>query len=63
MAPLIINLQEDKKIKVKLCITAQHREMLDDVLKLFKLKPDFDLNIMRQNQSLFQLTSNIILKF
>ena len=63
MAPLIINLLEDKKIKVKLCITAQHREMLDDVLKFFKLKPDFDLNIMRQNQSLFQLTSNIILKF
>ena len=37
--------------------------MLDDVLGLFNLKPDFDLNIMKQNQSLFQLTSNILLKF
>ena len=63
MAPVIINLQKNKKIKIKLCVTAQHRKMLDDVLGLFNLKPDFDLNIMKQNQSLFQLTSNILLKF
>lgn len=50
MAPVIINLKKNKKFKVKLCITAQHRKMLDDVLNFFSLKPDFDLNIMKKNQ-------------
>ncbi len=63
MAPVIINLKKNKKFKVKLCITAQHRKMLDDVLNFFSLKPDFDLNIMKKNQSLFILTSNILLEF
>ncbi len=63
MAPVIINLKKNKKFKVKLCITAQHRKMLDDVLNFFRLKPDFDLNIMKKNQSLFILTSNILLEF
>jgi UDP-N-acetylglucosamine 2-epimerase (non-hydrolysing) len=46
---------------VKLCVTAQHREMLDQVLSFFDVKPDFDLNIMKPGQNLFELTSNIIL--
>ena len=63
MAPVIINLKKNKKFRVKLCITAQHRKMLDDVLNFFQLKPDYDLNIMKKNQSLFILTSNILLEF
>ena len=64
MAPIINGLKKKlKKKDIKVCITAQHRKILDDVLSLFKIKPDFDLNVMKKNQSLTQLTSNIILKF
>ena len=59
MSPLIKELR--KKFKVKLCITAQHREMLDEVLDIFKIKPSYDLNIMKKNQDLFYLNSQIIL--
>jgi UDP-N-acetylglucosamine 2-epimerase (non-hydrolysing) len=45
---------------VKLCVTAQHREMLDQVLSFFDVKPDFDLNIMKPGQNLYELTANII---
>ena len=61
LAPLIKEFQKYKqRFEVKVCVTAQHREMLDQVLKFFKLIPDFDLNLMKPNQSLFELTANLI---
>jgi UDP-N-acetylglucosamine 2-epimerase (non-hydrolysing) len=62
MAPLIIGLKKDKFFESKLCVTGQHREMLDQVLNIFKIKPDYDLDLMRKNQELIDLTSLIILK-
>jgi len=62
MASLIHFLKADRKFKVKVCVTAQHRKMLDQVLKLFEIKPDYDLNLMKPNQSLNQLTSAILIK-
>ncbi len=61
MAPLVKRLNEAEGIESLLCVTAQHREMLDQVLDLFQLKPDYDLNIMKPNQSISQITSNVIL--
>lgn len=61
MAPLVKRLNETEGIESLLCVTAQHREMLDQVLDLFQLKPDYDLNIMKPNQSISQITSNVIL--
>ena len=52
MAPLIKDFQ---KYDVKLCVTAQHRQMLDQVLELFDIKPDFDLNLMKPNQDLYDM--------
>lgn len=60
LAPLILRMREDKRFRAKVCVTAQHREMLDQVLKLFRIKPHYDLNIMRENQSLFDVTSKNI---
>lgn len=60
MAPLVRALREDQRFKVKLCVTAQHREMLDQVLKLFDLTPDFDLNLMKPGQDLTDLTTAIL---
>ncbi len=61
LAPLIKEFEKYAEIfETKVCITAQHREMLDQVLKFFKIKPDFDLNIMKPNQSLSELTANMI---
>ena len=62
MAPLCIELSKVKDIEVVICVTAQHREMLDQVLDIFDLKPQIDLNIMKDGQDLFQLTSAILLK-
>ena len=61
MAPLVAALQREPQLQSTLCITGQHREMLDQVLEFFKIQPDFDLNLMRPNQNLYQLTSDIIL--
>lgn len=61
MAPLVKKLQEESGIESILCVTAQHREMLDQVLDLFELVPDYDLNIMKQNQTISQITSNVIM--
>ena len=59
LAPLIRVFQEDPAHFVtKVCVTAQHREMLDDVLNFFRIKPDYDLNIMKPNQSLFDITAD-----
>ena len=61
MAPLVKALASDCSIEAKVCVTAQHREMLDQVLDLFQIKPDYDLNIMKQGQDLSDITSRIIL--
>lgn len=61
MAPLVEELQNTDGIESVLCVTAQHRQMLDQVLDLFKLTPDYDLNIMKPNQSISQITSNVLL--
>ncbi len=61
MAPVVKALQEDPRFQSQLCVTAQHRQMLDQVLDLFALKPHFDLNIMRPGQSLYDITGNILL--
>jgi UDP-N-acetylglucosamine 2-epimerase (non-hydrolysing) len=60
MAPVVMRLQRNPAVEHKLCVTAQHRQMLDQVLQLFELKPDFDLNVMRPNQSLGQLSARIL---
>ncbi|WP_245156615.1 non-hydrolyzing UDP-N-acetylglucosamine 2-epimerase [Clostridium aminobutyricum] len=60
MAPLVKALNETEGIESVLCVTAQHREMLDQVLELFQLVPDYDLNIMKPNQTISQITSNVL---
>lgn len=60
MAPLVQNFLKNNNFETKLCVTAQHREMLDQVLDFFEIVPDFDLNIMRPNQNLYSLTATII---
>ena len=60
MAPIVLELKRRRGIKPVLVLTAQHREMCDDVLRVFGLKPQYDLNIMRPNQSLFQVTSRLV---
>ena len=60
MAPLLKELENNKMISSYVCITAQHREMLDQVLEIFSIKPDFDLDIMKENQTLSQVTTRII---
>jgi UDP-N-acetylglucosamine 2-epimerase (non-hydrolysing) len=61
MAPLVHQLRGSKEVSCKVCVTAQHREMLDQVLKLFEIKPDYDLNLMKEGQNLYDLTSRILL--
>lgn len=62
MAPLVKEfLKFSDKFDTKVCVTAQHREMLDQVLNFFEIIPDFDLNLMRPNQNLHTLTSDILL--
>ena len=62
MAPLCHRLRLESNFETIICVTAQHREMMDQVLKLFDLTPDIDLNVMKRNQDLFDATSNILLK-
>jgi UDP-N-acetylglucosamine 2-epimerase (non-hydrolysing) len=57
MAPLIKVFQNNALFRVKVCVTAQHRSMLDQVLEFFKITPDYDLNLMKPNQSLFDITA------
>jgi len=61
MAPVIKKFKNSKLIDVKICVTAQHRQMLDQVLNLFEIVPDYDLNIMKENQDLYDITSNVLL--
>jgi len=60
MAPLVIAFKKERDFDVKVCVTAQHREMLDQVLSVFDINPDYDLNIMAKNQSLASVTSSVL---
>jgi len=59
MAPVIQKLETTKDVESLVCVTAQHREMLDQVLELFNITPDFDLNLMKKDQSLAALSASI----
>ena len=61
MAPLVKKFQESYDFETIVCVTAQHREMLDQVLDIFDIKPDYDLNIMKQGQDLYDITSRVML--
>ena len=61
MAPLVKTLQNDAAFEIKVCVTAQHRQMLDQVLTLFDIQPDFDLNLMKTGQDLYDITSGVLL--
>lgn len=61
MAPLVKELKKRKEIECIVCVTAQHREMLDQVLEVFEIIPDYDLNIMKQGQTLSEITSRVLL--
>lgn len=62
MAPLVLELKKNEDIRTLTCVTAQHREMLDQVLGVFDIKPEIDLDIMKKDQDLCDVTSNIIHK-
>jgi UDP-N-acetylglucosamine 2-epimerase (non-hydrolysing) len=58
LAPIILKLRKSRYCTVTVCVTAQHREMLDQVLNFFEIEPDFDLNLMKKNQTLFDITTD-----
>ena len=61
MAPLVMELQKQKeRIETVVCVTGQHREMLDQVLEIFDIKPDYDLNIMKRGQDLYDVTARVL---
>lgn len=60
MAPLVKEFQKYSEFETKVCVTAQHREMLDQVLNFFEIRPDYDLDLMKPNQNLYTLTADII---
>lgn len=60
MAPLVKELKERKNIKTVVCVTAQHRQMLDQVLNAFNIIPDYDLDIMKQGQTLSDITTRVL---
>lgn len=62
MCPLVNELKKDSDFNVKVCVTGQHREMLDQVLKTFAVVPDYDLNIMKDRQTLFDITTSVLEK-
>lgn len=62
MCPLVNELKTRKKLKTVVCVTGQHRQMLDQVLDVFHIKPDYDLSIMKEKQNLFDVTINILEK-
>ncbi len=61
MAPLVLVLSEDERFESECCVTAQHREMLDQVIQFFGIKPNYDLNIMKENQVLNDIISSVLL--
>jgi UDP-N-acetylglucosamine 2-epimerase (non-hydrolysing) len=60
MAPVIKEFKRNGHYEVKVCVTGQHRQMLDQVMSFFEIAPDIDLNLMKPNQSLFELTGNVL---
>jgi UDP-N-acetylglucosamine 2-epimerase (non-hydrolysing) len=60
MAPLSLELKKSPQIEDYVCVTAQHRQMLDQVLEIFDFKPDFDLDIMKERQTLSQITTHAL---
>ena len=61
MAPLVKEFQKQpESFETVVCVTGQHREMLDQVLNLFEIQPDYDLNIMKQGQDLYDVTSRVL---
>lgn len=62
MAPLVLALQTDERFEAITTVTAQHREMLDQVLEIFQIVPDYDLNIMHKEQTLTEITANVLTK-
>ncbi len=60
MCPLVLELKKRQNIETIVCVTAQHRQMLDQVLSVFCVVPDYDLNIMKDRQTLFDITSNVL---
>lgn len=62
MIPIYLKFKESSLFDVKICITAQHREMLDDVMEFFEVKADYDLNLMKKNQTLEELSYNVLNK-
>ena len=62
MCPLVNELKTRKEIRTKVCVTGQHRQMLDQVLNAFGVVPDYDLSIMKDKQTLFDITTGILLK-
>lgn len=60
MCPLVNELKSRKNLKISVCVTGQHRQMLDQVLTIFHVKPDYDLSIMKENQTLFDITAGIL---
>lgn len=61
MAPLVKAFEKENAIESRVCVTAQHREMLDQVLDMFDIKPDYDLNLMKPGQDLYDITANVLL--
>lgn len=62
MCPLVLELKKRENINTVVCVTGQHRQMLDSVLETFGVVPDYDLSIMKDRQTLFDITANILLK-
>ena len=60
MAPLVLEMKKDEDIEPVVVVTAQHREMLDQVLTTFDITPDYDLNIMKAGQTLSEVTGRVI---
>ena len=61
MAPVVLGLAQAEGVNSRVCVTAQHRQMLDQVLELFKIKPEFDLDLMAPGQDLFDITTRTLL--
>jgi UDP-N-acetylglucosamine 2-epimerase (non-hydrolysing) len=61
MAPLVKTFEQEDSIESRVCVTAQHREMLDQVLDMFEIVPDYDLDIMKPGQDLYDITANVLL--
>ena len=62
MAPLVKACEANKNLESRVCVTAQHREMLDQILDVFDIVPDYDLDLMMPGQTLNEITSAILLK-